>query len=216
MRLPKNYNGVTIGQYQEIHKVWNSMMDELDKWVHIICILTDKQVDEVEDWPIQKLTASINKIKWIVKGEFYQSKHKYILVKGRPYKAIMEAKDANVARYIEIKTFLERGSFIEQLHSLCASIYTPLTLNGWVNDSESHKYRADLFKNVPIGKVYPVVFFYSVQLKNKIKNMQESGIKKLNKDLRKVDQDLMQTLREILNEAGVGTLSLMKSQEGTH
>lgn len=208
MRLPKNWHGITIAQYQEINKVQKSSLDEVDKWCHILAILTDKQVDYFQQIDIGKLKKYFSKVAWINADEFYASKRKYVFHKGKLYKATTDAKDFNFARYVEIKTFLGRGEVIEQLHNLCASIYAPLTIKGFIADAETHAQRTKDFLSMPVGTIYPVVFFYSKVWNISINRMLESGIKEAEKMNKEAEELLLETLRETLENIGDGTAQL--------
>lgn len=211
MRIPKSFREVTVEQYQELLPIYKKIVNESDAekvifgWVNIIAILADCQIDEVEALPIDKLDKITRSLDWLVNGHFPAARRKYMFFNGRLYKATLKAKDFNVARYVEIKTFLGRGGVVPELHNLLASIYTPLTWKGWVNNSLSHKERSDKFKKAKVGKVYPTVFFYSKVWNNLIQDIQAYGIKKAEKNLKIADDILMQTLREILDDIGGGT-----------
>lgn len=216
MNIPKSFREVTVEQYQELLPIYKKIVDESDAekvilgWVNIIAILADCQTDEVESLPIEKLDKIIRSLEWLVQGHFPAARRKYMFFKGRLYKATLNANEFNVARYVEIKTFLGRGGVVPELHNLLASIYTPLTLKGWVNDSTKHKERSELFKKAKVGKVYPTVFFYSKVWNNSIRDIQAYGIKKAEMNLKKADDILMQTLREILDDIGGGTAQSTK------
>lgn len=212
MKVPKSFNQVTVSQYQRISPIYQKIEKESDPitiasdWCRIISILTDKTPADIEAMPIDKLKAIIKSLNWLVNGNIKPKKRKYLFIKGRLHKAKLDAKQFNTAQYVEIKTFLSRGNWIEEMHNILASIYSPLTFKGFKHNGETHQERAEFFKTVPVSKVYPVVFFYSVQFKDSMKRIQEYGLKMLKEKQKEIDQHLIQTLKLVLEDIGDGTV----------
>ena len=212
MKVPKSFSQVTVSQYQRISPIYQKIEKESDPitiasdWCRIISILTDKTPADIEAMPIDKLKAIIKSLNWLVNGNIKPKKRKYLFIKGRLHKAKLDAKQFNTAQYVEIKTFLSRGNWIEEMHNILASIYSPLTFKGFKHNGETHQERAEFFKTVPVSKVYPVVFFYSVQFKSSMKRIQEYGLKMLKEKQKEIDQHLMSTLKLVLEDIGDGTV----------
>jgi hypothetical protein len=212
MKVPKSFSQVTVSQYQRISPIYQKIEKESDPiiiasdWCRIISILTDKKPADIEAMPIDKLKAIIKSLNWLVNGNIKPKKRKYLFIKGRLHKAKLDAKQFNTAQYVEIKTFLSRGNWIEEMHNILASIYSPLTFKGFKHNGETHQERAEFFKTVSVSKVYPVVFFYSVQFKDSMKRIQEYGLKMLKEKQKEIDQHLIQTLRLVLEDIGDGTV----------
>lgn len=210
MRIPKNYNQVTVEQYQLTIPILNKIKSETDAekvltgWAMIISFLTGKPVEEIEDLPIDNLTKIVKSLSWLG-NEFKGNKRKYLLFKGRIYRAQFDASKLNTAQYVEVKSFIERGNPMGEFHNILASIYSPLTLKGFRHDGLKHANRAELFKHLPIGKVYPTLFFYSVLFKTSMKDTLAYGLKEYNQEMKKAEKLLMETLREISQEIGDGT-----------
>lgn len=210
MRIPKNYNQVTVEQYQLTIPILNKIKCETDAekvltgWAMIISFLTGKPVEEIEDLPIDKLTSIIKSLSWLG-SELKGKNRKYLLFKGRIYRAQFDASKLNTAQYVEVKSFIERGNPMDDFHNILASIYSPLTLKGFRHDGLSHAKRAEIFKQIPIGKVYPTLFFYSNLFKNSMKDILDYGLKEYNQEMKKAEKLLMETLREISQEIGDGT-----------
>ncbi len=212
MKVPKSFSQVTVSQYQRISPIYQKIEKESDPitiasdWCRIISILTDKAPADIEAMQIDKLKAIIKSLNWLVNGNIKPKKRKYLFIKGHLHKAKLDAKQFNTAQYVEIKTFLSRGNWIEEMHNILASIYSPLTFKGFKHNGETHQERAEFFKTVPVSKVYTVVFFYSVQFKDSMKRIQEYGLKMLKEKQKEIDQHLIQTLRLVLEDIGDGTV----------
>lgn len=235
MRIPKSFNQVTVSQYQRISPIYqkiekesdelskiasNDSIDEVMKglsicekrisirenWGRILSVLTDEPPHVFINMEIRDLDNIIKSLNWLVNGNIKPKKRKYLFIKGHLHKAKLDAKQFNTAQYVEIKTFLSRGNWIEEMHNILASIYSPLTFKGFKHNGETHQERAEFFKTVPVSKVYPVVFFYSVQFKDSMKRIQEYGLKMLKEKQKEIDQHLIQTLKLVLEDIGDGTV----------
>lgn len=193
MRLPKSYKDITVEQYQEIREVLQKDSESIDTWVRIVCILTNKQIEEIENLKADHLKWVFSQISWIRKPELKGRKRKYIFAGGRLYKACFYAQKLNTAQYVDLKSFLKEGDADKNLHKLLACVYLPLTWKGFDYSGEKHVETASRLRKVKMGRVYPTVFFYSKVWKNSIKAIQESGIKK-------AENLMLQSLEAILSE----------------
>lgn len=215
MRVPKSFKQVTVDQYQRIFPIWQKIEKETDSitiasdWCRIISILTDKTPADIEGLPIDQLKSIIKSLNWLVEGEIKTSKRKYLFIKGNLYRAKLDAKRFNTAQYVEIKTFLSRGNWVGEMHRILATIYSPLTLKGFKHDGETHEERANLFKQMPVAKVYQTVFFYSIQYKSLINRIREYGLKLAQQKNKEAQEDLMQIVKETLESIGDGTVQSM-------
>lgn len=216
MRVPGSFKQVTVEQYQEIVPVYKKLIESTDQeiiidgWVNILAILTDRQTDEFEAMPIPQLKKLIASIQWISKPEAKLKAKKYLFVGGRLHKAQLKAGDFNVAQFIEVKTFLGRGSVSSELHNLLASIYSPLTLKGFIHDGKSHAERAATFKKCKVGKVYPTVFFYSKVYKNLMPHIEAYGLNQVEKMISEISKLWEVTPKENSESAGGGIVRLTK------
>lgn len=213
MRVPNSFNKITVSQYQEIAPLLKSLSSEEDSekvmtlWANILAVLTDKQTDYIEELPLWKLNHYIKQAAWINNPETKGKVRKYIIVKGRMYKASLEMQDFSTSKYIEISTWLKRskGETVPEIHNLMASIYSPLTWKGFKHDGRNHAKHAQRFKSLKMGRVYPTVFFYSNVWANSIINIAHYGEDQLNKANKILRQSWEAILQEISELDGVGT-----------
>lgn len=213
MRVPKRWKDVSVAQYQQAMPYYKQAIEETDSlkslehWSVVIAILTDSQLDDVQSLDIAELKKVINKLSFLSDTKFYGKRKHLLYLNGGLYKALKEAKEFKPSMYIDYKTFLGRkGGMTENLHLILATLYTP-----YVGGEKDFMKRSELFKTAKMGDVYGVVFFYSIQYRNLINNMREFGIRKAEKQLKETQAQVMETLRETLEDIGVGTAPLMKS-----
>lgn len=211
MNIPNSWKKVSVEQFQELLPIYKKAVTETDSikvvehWTNIIAILADCQIEEVEALPITKIKTIIKDLQWLTLDNVNYKKKFTLYHNGKLYKAVKEAKEFNTGRYIEYKTFLGRGGLIENLHLILATIYNP-----YFDSKQTHAERAIEFKKAKMSDVYPTVFFYTKVWENSIKRIQAYGLKLAREKNKEAEALLMETLREILEENGVGTLQSTK------
>jgi hypothetical protein len=215
MKVAKGWHQISVAQFQELLPIYKKALTEEDSvkwlshWSNIIAILADCQTDEVEALPLDEVNRIIKSLSWLNDKHLPHPKRRFLLIKGRLYKATTEAKKFNTAQYVEYKTFIGRGNLISEMHYLLATIYHPV----W--GDKSHEEKAAMFRQMPVSKVYPMVFFYTKVYMTSIKRIEEYGTRLMKEELKKADEALMLTLREILENIGDGTQSSTNSRGET-
>ena len=202
----KSWN-ITVDQFQEALPYYKKAIEakdteeSLNNWMIVIACVTDSTVDVIQEMPTDKLKAQIKELAWL--GTLPSDSPKFkIEINGIKYKAPKDESEFNTSGYIEYKTFL-KGGVIENLHLILATIYRP-------EIKQSHKERAEIFKNAMIGDVYGMVFFWTKRYKKKISRLQAYGLKVAKQKNKEAQKILMETLRETLEEFGDGTPHLTK------
>lgn len=207
VKVPNSWKGITVERFQEMLPFYKRAIEEKDSdralqlWFTVIAILADCKVEDVNNAPIGEVEAAIKRLSFLGDTKFYGSNKFTIYLNGRLYKAPKDAKQFNTARYVEYKTFLQRGDLVNELHNLLATIYQP-----YFKSSQTHEERAREFKKASIKEVYGVVFFYTKAYKNSINRITEYGQKLSKQKMKEADQILMQTLSQILDDIGGGTV----------
>lgn len=118
-----NYRDLTLGDYQDICKIHNDeTIDDLDKDIKVVSILTGKDEDTILDLPIvdyKKLTARLD---FLAKGipDNGRVADSYI-VGGYELIPVKDIRKVNTAQYIDFQTFHKVGMeehFVEILSCL--------------------------------------------------------------------------------------------------
>lgn len=162
MTLPNSYKDITVEKYQEIYPTIQLVtqlegLESLDQWVKIISSLSGKSVEQVEAIELDKLKSYIKQLSFLLSNE-YKLVHKHVWIKGF-YKAVNKAERLNTAQYVSIKTFLQDGKLVDNLHHIAACSYKKLTLKGWKYKGNNHDKLSEAFLKMPCHKVLPLVFF---------------------------------------------------------
>lgn len=167
MRLPKSWNDITIGQFQECYFLLKDR--NIESWVKVISVLSGLKYAEVENIPIKKLKRHIFSLQFLLNPNLNTKVKKYISVNKRIYKATYNASDLSAAQAADIKTFLKpepgvshMDTIVENANKVLASIYLPLTWTGFKYNGSKHAKISSDFCKVKMGDVYGTLFFYSV------------------------------------------------------
>lgn len=163
------WNELTVWQYQQIYPIvtkpekdWTNL-DVESKLVGIIYNMTDTQVDNLSVMQFNNLRATLDFLKYEIKGEAA----KYVEINGTRYRFIYDVFQIKAARYIESKVF--STDLIGNLHKIAASMVVPQrkTWYGkWVDqeyDAANHsKYADDMLEAKFVNVYNSIVFFYQV------------------------------------------------------
>lgn len=218
MNIPNSFNKVSVVQYQQISPILKQLAKEDDGervmtcWANIIAILTDKQTDDIEDWPLWKLNFYIKQLGWINNPKINAKPRKYVFVNWQLYKATFEMTDFSTSKAIEVITWLKRSKqdHIPEIHNIAASIYSPLKWSGLIprfkHDGRNHAKHAANFKRLKMGRLYPTVFFYSKIWERYLTATEAYGLNQLKVARAKLDEAWEAIQREILEIDGAGTL----------
>lgn len=181
---------LTISQYQRINKIAHSyhkpsdksdaIIYDLEKRAEVVAIGLGKDLDKVRELPIDKLNKIYSELTKTPSGKVKN----YIWIKGLPYKGGTSVELLKSGQYIDLKNFANEG-LVENLHNIAAILYKP------VFGKYDHAKVAEKMKDVKIGSVYTLLFFYSVVLEKLNPTIQMS--------LEIATMDIQKVMNEILN-----------------
>jgi len=167
MNLPYSLKDITVEKYQEVAPLLTEM--DLDKWIQVMAILSSKTIEEVEDIDTKDFRRYKSQLSFLV-CETQTLIKKFIWIGGSLYRGTNNAEDLNTSQIVAIKTFLNQGGAIEQLHNLSPCCYRKLTLKGWKFNGDDHIKLSKAFLKKPAGDILPIVFFCSKVLLNSIQD----------------------------------------------
>lgn len=168
MRLPRNFNKITIDQFQRCPEL--TVYSNTDEWIEALSVLSGKSIAEIEDIDLRLLKKHIGKIGFLLNPKVNIRKKRYLILKGNLYRADFEANKINTAQGIDIKTFLKHDSkvtfeqhVIDVSHKLLACIYRKFNWKKlrFEYQGENHEEISNDFLSVKVGSVYGTLFFYS-------------------------------------------------------
>jgi hypothetical protein len=155
MNLPKAWNEILVDQYIELRGLESVPSDSfIDIDLEIISIVTDTDIDELEDLTMSEVGDILKSLKWIRKEPpktilktftDYVTPRKF---RRYTYKGMV----FTLGEYIELN-YLFSTNFVENLPLICAVLYR--------QEGEAYDYdpndRKHLFYEMPITNIYGII-----------------------------------------------------------
>ena len=164
MKIPKRYEDLTVNQFQQLEELkTNTLLDNLDKAVLRLSILSGKSVKEIEDLsptkvydvlmdaifltvPVTQMVTPENIKLGGIKFRYMQEIHEYNIAQEKDWKEIIKNNDNNYFKCLP------------ELMAICHQEYE----NGkWVYNSDNHLRNVEIFKTSKLSESLGAVFFYS-------------------------------------------------------
>lgn len=161
---------VSVRQFQELHKLSDIEMDELDKSMLMVQIITGKSTAEIAKMRPAKFRRICNEAnKLLSKGLSDvddRNPEKIIRVNGKWYQLHYDITRLDAGRYVELQTFATDP--IGNLHKLLASMAVPLRwtwrgLRAQKYDANRHAEISEAMLEADFATAYnALVFFWAV------------------------------------------------------
>jgi hypothetical protein len=175
---------ISVGKFQDLYKASIVEMEDIDKAIVLVKILTGKSDFEVNQMKVSKfnqLCAEIRKVFDKLDSDLMKDKpKKFVWVGRRLYRLDYDIKRMTSAQYIEATTFSQ--DLIGNLHKMLATMAIPCKMT-WRGiraknfNQKNHAQIAEDMLNVDFSVGYHAcVFFYAVLLIS-IKSLSTSGSK---------------------------------------
>lgn len=145
-----NWNKISLGQFQQIEAV-NARTDipDMDKVLFTTCIiynLTEYELDNIKNQSrVLKMINTVNKI--------FSSPVQQIPAESiDKYKVNYEPETFRFGQYIELSFYISKG-YMANAHKIIASITDEKIKRKWVNSSDNHESKAEMFLTKPAIKI---------------------------------------------------------------
>ena len=155
MNLPQSWNSILLDQYIELRELENSSLNYLDKMLEIISIITDTDIDELEELSFTELVGIEKNLNWLTSEP---SKNISQKIDKYHYKGL---DTLTLGEFIDLNHYFSEN-FVNELPTICAILYRQQTINKW-NEIEVEPYeydprnRKELFMEVGITQVYGII-----------------------------------------------------------
>jgi len=210
--MVKDVSQLTLNQLIRFQLIEKSQLDNFEKSLRLLTIVTGQKYTEIESLPLKQLNKLLIKLSFIRATTPSKKLFKTIWLKGKRYKLIKDEFEMNANQYTMIKNLQENT--IENYNRLAAIVYlrSPLFKKSFY-DSEGQKEFSEQILKMPVKKVFGALFFYSKQ--------SEIWKQTLEQSLASQHQVIQSHMIEIYNHLEAlgkstdGTLSSMKSQAET-
>ena len=152
--LPKKWSDISVEKFIEISEIDK----ELGPWHYnseILSIITDEDIDDIEDLEIDILNAYIDQCKWAMSQPSKQYKHTLLGMQIKPLAKL------SLFEYIDLDYFFN-NNYLKNIDKICAILYRQVKTNRWGEEIlEPYDYdintRADKFLDLPITDVYGII-----------------------------------------------------------
>ena len=161
---------LTIGQFQDLNRILESPLDELEKSILMVQTMMDMSRTQVEEMKTSKFNKLLVEIKQRIdkgmKAAEGGSPSKFVSANGTLYQLHYDVMRIDAGRYVEVSTFATDP--IGNLHKILASMAVPMKwswkgIRAQAYDPTRHEKVAEDMKKVDFTVGYhAMVFFYAV------------------------------------------------------
>jgi len=154
MKLPNSWNDILVDQYIELREL-NLELPYFDLMLETISIVTDTDIDELEELSFTELIDLEKKLTWLT------SEPSKNITKQIDNKRFIGFDNLTLGEFIDLNHYFSEN-FVTNLPTICGILYRQQKTNEW-NEliTEPYEYdprnRADLFTEVGIVQVYGII-----------------------------------------------------------
>ena len=164
MKLPKSWQDISIGQFQELQLLTEPTFENQIKTV---AILTGKSTDEIEELAIVELTAIVKDLGWMATLPNPKEMQTF-RIGGTWYYFVVNHNQLAAHQFITVQDlFADNTKWIGNLHKIMASLCVRKSMLGISKPVKSEEFDnlAELFRNrMPISVAYAYTLFFSLCL----------------------------------------------------
>ena len=205
-----SYRKLSIAKYDEIKKIMEKDIDDIDKQVELIACLADIDIDKVYNFPLTKYEELVEKASFLL--ELPKPKNNFpnkLSIGDRKYSIMKNVEKMTTGQYIDLQTYIKNDMGI-------AYILTTIIIpegceynDGKYNIDDLQK---DIYNNFNIEDAISIAFF----LRRKLQIIIESTLhfldwklKKMKKKMPQEQKTKMEKVREMLKgleTSGLGNI----------
>ena len=156
----KNWQTLTVEDYQLLMQVQSSDLDEFEKEIQICSMLANCTPSDIEAMDFGDYVELKKQISFVYEKP-PEAKPKMF---WRGYRFIYDVRKINTGRYISIQTFLA-GGLVENLHNLAACIVNPRFGR---YDATKHEEYANDMKAAPLVYIMSSMLFFCQLLEQSV------------------------------------------------
>lgn len=194
-----SYRKLSIAKYDEIKKIMEKDIDDIDKQVELIAYLADMDIDKVYNLPLTKYEELVGKTSFLL--ELPKPKNNLpnkLSIGDRKYSIMKNVEKMTTGQYIDLQTYMKNDMGI-------AYILTTIIIpegceysDGKYNIDDLQK---DIYNNLNIEDAISIAFFLRRQLQIIIEctlHFLDWKLKKMEKKMPQEQKTKMKEVREML------------------
>ena len=189
-----SYRKLSIAKYDEIKKIMEKDIDDIDKQVELIACLADIDIDKVYNFPLTKYEELVEKASFLL--ELPKPKNNFpnkLSIGDRKYSIMKNVEKMTTGQYIDLQTYMKNDMGI-------AYILTTIIIpegceynDGKYNIDDLQK---DIYNNFNIEDAISIAFF----LRRKLQIIIESTLHFLDWKLKKMEKKMPQEQKTKMKE----------------
>lgn len=173
---------MTLRQFQQIVKISESDMNEVEQSTEIIAILTGQTTRQLDEMPYiefkelaKRVTAEVKKVDITTKG-FRINK---IKCPARTYSFMYDLRKINFGQWITVMHFAKENT-LQNAHLILATIAQPVKWGFKIKaDTKKHKDYAEDILDAPVMDVYNACVFFCRKFQISFTSIQDFLIKQI-------------------------------------
>jgi hypothetical protein len=156
---------ITLGQFQEIHKLQKAEMDLEEKTTEMVAVLAGKTIKEIEDMPVPEFNKLSTKVIEVISKPIPIGKPQPTIA---GYRITYEPAKLTRGQYVTLMHFMKMD-VVENAHNIMAAL---------VNE-ENHSEIADKMQAEPMETIYPACVFFCELYKTSILGLRKYLVKEM-------------------------------------
>jgi len=185
MKLPKNWNQISIAQFQELQLLTEP---SFENQIKTLSILSNKKLDEIEEMRIVDITAALSKLAFMAELPTAKNVGNF-RIGNTLYKFAANQHHLQAHQFIMVQDlFAEKDKWVQNLHMIMAALCVPYRIfppkRKEVKTDDFEKIAAQFRERMPISFAYAYTLFFSLCLPELLEATQaflEQEVEKLKK-----------------------------------
>ncbi len=106
MFIKKNWNEITIADYEKIKEIGESDFTELDKEIQILSLLTGEDEDKILNLSIEEYAHLKSELQFLSEFNFEKDKTPtQVIIQGKKFNVNYNLKNYSIAQYVDFEQF---------------------------------------------------------------------------------------------------------------
>lgn len=166
--IPKDFSGITIGQFIELQSIKSIDSDVIDFMIDFVSTISNLTYKEVSSLSVTDLRKIYDSLAWFNEGVKESKIVERYELDGVMYVANIDISKITANQYVSIMTALKNGTD-SNLHHIMAALYIPYGKK--YDDIPANEVAEKFYKNMPITIAYPLAVFFCNLLSNSMKDI---------------------------------------------
>jgi hypothetical protein len=197
MVIPKNYNELTVKQFQLCDDIIRNESDILERHIKLVACLSGKPIEWVEAHTPKQIAEWVKDLSFLSNPKVDKHIPKWVIANKRIYKPYNDASKLTAGQVLALKMFGEKSVGHSNLHNQLACVFGEVDWYGGIKkyDANKHERIAKDMLEAKMGDVYGVVFFYTDVLET-LSPVLEIYLKQANETIAEIMPEILSWAKE--------------------